>query len=105
MTPAALTDVDSRPEYKPLAPPPPKEMPANLLPRCDDTLFRSRGECIDTSAGPKLIPRGEPLPGNLAGVEKDTRELLIMRQKNTSVVASPVPLTGPVVYEFRLAHR
>jgi len=28
-----------------------------------------------------------------------------MRQENTSVIASTVPLTGPVVYEYRLAHR
>ena len=25
----------------------------NLTPRCDDALFRARGACIDTSAGPK----------------------------------------------------
>jgi hypothetical protein len=30
---------------------------------------------------------------------------LLLRQKDTSVVSSPVPLAGPVVYEFRLAHR
>jgi hypothetical protein len=28
-----------------------------------------------------------------------------MRSQNTAVVSSPVPLTGPVVYEFHLAHR
>lgn len=103
MTPAALTG--KVPEYKPLPPPPAKSAPKNLLPRCDDTMFRSRGECIDTSAGPKLVGRGASLPENLAEVRMDERELLIMRQKNTSVLASPVPLEGPVIYEFRLAHR
>ncbi|HWQ55009.1 MAG TPA: DUF4384 domain-containing protein [Bryobacteraceae bacterium] len=105
VTPAAVTGADSRPEYRPLAPPPPKELPKTLLPRCDDTLFRARGECIDTSAGPKAIARGMELPENLAGVQTSERELLIMRQKNTAVVASPAPLNGPVIYEFRLAHR
>jgi hypothetical protein len=28
-----------------------------------------------------------------------------MRQQNTAVISSPVPLTGPVIYEFQLAHR
>jgi hypothetical protein len=105
MTPAALTDLDTRPEYRPLPPPPPKQLPGTLIPRCDDAMFRARGECIDTSAGPKLLPRGAPLPDNLAGVDKETRELTIMRQKNTSVLSSPVPLSRPVIYEFRLAHR
>ena len=103
MTPAAVSG--AAPEYKPLPPPPAREAPQNLLPRCDDTMFRSRGECIDTSAGPKLVPRGADLPENLAGVQMDERELLIMRQKNTAVLASPAPLEGPVIYEFRLAHR
>ncbi len=105
VTPAEVSD--GHPEYKPLPPPPPKELPTNIIPRCDDAMFRSRGECIDTSAGPKLTARGEALPDNLAPLAKglDQRELVVVRQKNASVVASPVPLTGPVIYEFHLAHR
>ncbi len=105
ITPSAIGDGQPRPEYTPLPPPPAKDMPKNLLPRCDDAMFRARGECIDTTAGPKQIARGADLPDNLAGVDTTKRELLIMREKNTSVLASPVPLTGPVIYEFRLAHR
>jgi hypothetical protein len=106
MMPAAVAGGEDREEYRPLPPPPaPKDAPATLLPRCDDTMFRARGECIDTSAGPKKIARGVDLPDNLAGIQADGRNLVIMRQQNTSVVASPVPLKGPVIYEFRLAHR
>jgi hypothetical protein len=105
MTPAAISGADSRPEYKPLPPPPAKDLPNTLVPRCDDAMFRARGECIDTSAGPKLIPRRETLPDNLAAVDKSPGTLTIMRQRNAAVLASPVPLTGPVIYEFRLAHR
>jgi len=65
-----------------------------MKPRCDDTIFKARGDCVDTSAGPK-----SQVDSN------SSRELVFMRQKNSSVIASPIPLKGPVVYEFRLAHR
>jgi len=87
-------------------PAPQEEKPGDLRPRCDDTLLKARGDCIDSSAGPRLVPRGETLPDALAQVTGSTSlDLLVMRQENTSVIASTVPLTGPVVYEYRLAHR
>jgi hypothetical protein len=80
--------------------------PVTLHPRCDDTILKARGDCVDSSAGPRLVPRGEPLPDALAKASGAIRpDLLLMRQENTAVIASPVPLTGPVIYEFRLAHR
>ena len=106
VTPARLTD--AAPEYKPLPPPPsPRPAPSNLIPRCDDALLKARGDCIDTSAGPKLVPRGGDLPQNLRGAanQQDPRDLMFLRQKDTAVISSPVPLSGPVIYEFRLAHR
>jgi Domain of unknown function (DUF4384) len=91
VTPIALTEGGKK--YKPLPPPPkPGAVPPSLIPRCDDTIFKSRGDCIDTSAGAK--------PGNPA-----SRELIFILQDKKSVVSSPVPLKEPVVYEFRLAHR
>lgn len=68
--------------------------PVELKPRCDDSIFKARGDCVDTSAGPK--PQDD---------SAESKELVFMRQKNSSVIASPIPLKGPVVYEFRLAHR
>ncbi len=86
--------------------PPRESRPVTLHPRCDDTILRARGDCVDSSAGPRLVPRGEPLPDALAQAAGASHpDLLLMRQENTAVIASPVPLTGPVVYEFRLAHR
>jgi hypothetical protein len=83
-----------------------KTNPPVLIPRCDDTIWRSRGDCIDHSAGPALVPRGDPLPPNLAdAADKGSRDLLFMRQNDKAVISSPVPLTGPVIYEFRLAHK
>jgi hypothetical protein len=103
VTPARLND--AAPHYQP--PPASKAAPPALIPRCDDAILKSRGDCVDSSAGPKLVPRGEALPQNLAGqgVGREQRDLLFLRQKNTAVISSPAPLAGPVVYQYRLAHR
>jgi hypothetical protein len=95
------------PKYVPLPPPPkPGPVPPRLVPRCDDTLFKARGECIDSGAGMRGIPREGTLPGNLKAVPSaGSRELLFIREKDLSVAASRGPLSGPVIYEFRLAHR
>jgi hypothetical protein len=103
VTPGRLTDAP--PRFG--APPPDLTVkPPTLIPRCDDSVLQARGDCVDHAAGPKLIPRGEELPQNLAGAaETSPRDLLFMQQKETAVIASTAPLTGPVIYEFRLAHR
>ena len=30
--------------------------PVEMKPRCDDTIFKARGDCVDTMAGPKSQP-------------------------------------------------
>ncbi|HLK68550.1 MAG TPA: DUF4384 domain-containing protein [Bryobacteraceae bacterium] len=83
-----------------------KTNPPLLIPRCDDTVLRARGDCIDHSAGPNLVPRGVELPENLAAVaDQGRRDLVFLRQNDKAVISSPAPLTGPVIYEFRLAHK
>jgi len=102
VTPARLTDGGPR-TTPPAASP--KAAPA-LIPRCDDTILKARGDCVDSSAGPKLIPRGEQIPDHLSGrIGQSPNDLMFLRQKNTAVISSPEPLSGPVMYEFRLAHR
>ncbi|HYM09930.1 MAG TPA: DUF4384 domain-containing protein [Bryobacterales bacterium] len=93
--------------YVPLPPPPePGKIPPNITPRCDDTILRARGDCVDTSAGAKPVGSKDRLPENLAGVPRAaSRDLLFVRRPQASVVASPAGLQGPVVFEFRLAHR
>jgi hypothetical protein len=94
-------------EYRPLPPPPPHpDLPLSFKPRCDDAIFKSRGDCVDTSAGVKPLKEGEAVPKNLDSIATPTpRELLFIQEKGGTVVSSPAPLTGPVVYELRLAHR
>ena len=95
------------PKYRPLPPPPePLPPPSNLLPRCDDSIFRARGVCVDSSAGPRPVDKKEDLPPNLAGVPRlQSRELVIMRKGEQAVISSPAAAQAPVVYEFRIAHK
>jgi hypothetical protein len=102
VTPGSLTG--GAPSRTP-APSAPKPAPV-LIPRCDDTVLKARGDCVDSSAGLKLIPRGEQIPAHLADpFSKGQRDLLFLRQKNTAVISTPDAPAGPVMYEFRLAHR
>ena len=101
VTPAKLTDAPPRPGAAPTTP----SKPPTLIPRCDDVILQARNECIDHAAGPRLMARGEELPQNLKTVGTAPRDLLFMQQQGTSVISSPQPLTGPVIYEFRVAHR
>jgi hypothetical protein len=79
---------------------------APLRPRCDDGVLRARGECVDSGAGPRKVGEESELPKNLSGVSRvNSRDLLFIREQDSSVVSSPVPLRGPVIYEFRLAHK
>jgi hypothetical protein len=78
----------------------------NLLPRCNDEIFRARGDCIDDSAGPGRISESIELPDSLAGhVSPTSRDLTFTSQENSVVVSSAVPLEDPIIYEFHLAHR
>jgi hypothetical protein len=80
--------------------------PPTLIPRCDDTLLRARGDCMDTSAGPKQLQKSDLLPDDLKKFpDLASRDLLFIRQEGSSVISSSTPLNGPVIYEFRLAHR
>jgi hypothetical protein len=92
-------------EYKALPPPPPPgDVPAGLKPRCDDTVFKVRGECVDNSAGVRPIKAGDPMPENLAGAGGTPRELIFLQEKGGTTLSSPTPLQGPVIYELRLSH-
>jgi len=105
VTPMSLGEGTPR---MPVLPPPagPQGTPPRLIPRCDDGILRARGDCVDSSAGPKLVPRDANLPKNLAGTaDQNRQDLLFLRQKDKAVISSPAPLTGPVIYEYHLAHR
>ncbi len=78
---------------RPDPPPATTVAPATMTPRCDDTIFKARGTCVDVGAGPQ--PQ-----------RKETGDgFMVIREKNASIIASANPLRSPMVYEFNLAHR
>jgi hypothetical protein len=101
VSPARLTDMTARPTLPATGISP----PLTLIPRCDEGVMKARGDCVDTTAGPKLIPREVDVSKELAAANAASRELLFVREQNTAVISSHDPLTGPVIYEFQLAHR
>jgi hypothetical protein len=96
---------DSKPSFLPIPAPQSNHPPAHLLPRCDDSIFKTRGDCIDTSAGAKRVGEAESLPDNLGRIDGAGRDLAFSRTENSTVIASPTSLKGPVIFVFRLAHR
>jgi len=103
-----LSPVELGRQYRPLpsTPSTPSAPPASLHTRCDDAIFKARGECIDTSAGVKPVQPGEKLPENLNGAAAATsRDLVFTEEPGQAVVSSSKPLSGPIIYELRLAHR
>lgn len=107
ITPAELGGGQRRPGYVPLPPPPPAGTKLSTLrPRCDDTIFKARGDCIDRQAGPRKVESIESLPSNLKAVPQlKARDLVFIRDGAAAVVSTPSGLSGPVVYEFRVAHK
>ncbi|MBI2685970.1 MAG: DUF4384 domain-containing protein [Acidobacteria bacterium] len=86
-------------KYRPLPPPPaPNGVPGNLSPRCDDTVLKARGECVDSGAGLK--------PNRVPGLQ--ARELFFVRKGDQSIVSVPpvkVSANAPITYQFRIAHQ
>lgn len=103
LSPVALTADQAQQNAAPL--PPQGTAPSTMKPRCNDSLFRARGECVDSSAGPQAVAPGEELPGGIRQAAPEaSRDLQFTRSGSASVVKTPAPLSGPVVYEFLLAH-
>ena len=80
-------------------------VPSNLLPRCNDAIFQARGECVDNNAGPTPLARGAALPPQITTAAPNaSRDLFLADDRNDTVTAYK-PLSGPVVYAFRIGHK
>ena len=89
-----------------LATAPEKTLSGDMLPRCDDGIFRARGECIDANAGASAVAPGEhsPQPAD-PGASLTPREIVVIRKPDSSVVAPATDGDAPILYQFRIAHR
>ena len=79
---------------------------SSLRPRCNDKVFRARGECVDDSAGPAALPDGKALPPPLAPLAGSaSRDIVFSKKKGDQTVAVAGPQSAPMLYTFRLAHQ
>lgn len=81
------------------------KLPAGMLPRCNDSIFKARGECVDDTAGPAVLPRGATLPPQISTVAATaSRDLTLVNEADGSVKVTKTS-DGPAVYVFRIAHQ
>ena len=79
---------------------------STATPRCDDELFRARGECLDSNAGLKPLQRGEKLPEQLSQAPAvASRDLVVVKESHDTSVSSTEPFDALVIYHFRIAHK
>jgi hypothetical protein len=78
---------------------------SSLRPRCNDKVFRARGECTDDSAGPQAVPRGQALPAPLAPMAGSASRDIVFSKKDGGAVGVSGAASAPLLYTFRLAHQ
>jgi Domain of unknown function (DUF4384) len=77
---------------------------SSLRPRCNDKIFRARGECMDDSAGPAAVPAGQALPAPLAPIAGSASRDIVFSKKSGGAVGVSGGTSAPVLYTYRLAH-
>ena len=77
---------------------------SSLKPRCNDEIFRARGDCTDDSAGPAAVPLGQELPAPLAPIAGSASRDITFTNKPNGTVGVQGESTAPILYTFRLAH-
>jgi hypothetical protein len=77
---------------------------SSLKPRCNDAVFRARGECLDTSAGPSALPPDATLPAEISPLAGSASRDITFTRNNDSTTVGTNAGKAPVIYTFRLAH-
>ncbi len=99
---SAEPQAESPDSAHPQAPPP----PPGLLPRCDDAIFKARGECLDGSAGVAPLPPGAAVPRELVPLARTaSRDIVLANDGDDTAIQSAPTAKLPLIYTFRLAHR
>jgi uncharacterized protein DUF4384 len=90
----------------PKLPAPSKPLDSAITPRCDDAIFRARGECIDVTAGAKPVRDPSELPENLSRLAgAKARELTVTKSDKKTAAFVPADEDALFIYTFRLAHK
>ncbi len=93
-------------ESDPVATAPSSEPESTLRPRCDDTLFKARGECMDSNSGVRNLSPAEKLPSGVSSQGKPiARDLTFIRESQSTVILSKPSTDRLVIYELRIAHQ
>lgn len=78
---------------------------SSLKPRCNDKIFRARGECIDDTAGPAALPASQSVPAPIAPMAGAASRDIVLSKKRTGTVSVSGDASTPMLYTFRLAHK
>jgi hypothetical protein len=79
--------------------------PSSLKPRCNDAIFKARGECTDSNAGPAPLPKTVPLPPPIEPmVPFASRDIKVVKKQDGVTIAASGNTTTPLIYTFKLAH-
>lgn len=80
--------------------------PPGMLPRCDDKIFKARGDCLDDSAGVSPLAPDAPVPRELVPLARTASRDIILTDDGGSTTVQPAAAAKlPLIYTFRLAHR
>jgi hypothetical protein len=102
-TPITLPPAASQPSSQTPATAAP--LPNGLIPRCDDSIFKARGDCIDSSAGVAPLSPNAPLPRELSPLAKTAaRDIILTDDGDGTAVKPGLSAKLPLIYTFRLAH-
>lgn len=84
----------------------PQPLPPGLLPRCDDAVFKARGDCLDDSAGVAPLAPGASVPRELIPLARTaSRDIILTDDADGTSVQPAAAAKLPLIYTFRLAHR
>ena len=78
---------------------------SSMRPRCNDKIFRARGECMDDTAGPAPVPAGQALPAPIAPLAGGASRDIVVSKKENGAVGVGGGTSAPLLYTFRLAHQ
>jgi hypothetical protein len=104
-TPISIPPAAPSTGQSPLSPQTQAPLLPSLLPRCDDQIFKARGECIDASAGIAPLPSDAPVPRELVPFAKTAARDIVLADDGDGVTIKAAPTAKlPLIYTFRLAH-